>query len=68
MNGIREYVVGMEPANCWVEGRDKERARGTLQFLEPGETREYHLEIGIISSKLEADEFENKIKEIMSAK
>jgi len=42
------YVTGLEPANCLVEGRDKDRARGILQFLEPGETREYCLEISVL--------------------
>jgi len=59
MNGEGTYVVGMEPANCLVEGRGKERERGTLQFLQPGEKREYDLEIGVLTSiemieKLEA--------------
>ena len=48
MMGEGAYVVGMEPANCLVDGRDKERAAGTLQFLQPGETREYDLEIGVL--------------------
>lgn len=65
MNGEREYVVGMEPANCWVEGRDKERARGTLQFLEPGETREYHLEIGVLASAEEVASFEERVRHIL---
>jgi hypothetical protein len=46
--GQGDYVTGLEPANCLVEGRDKERERGTLQFLEPGEAREYLLEIGVL--------------------
>ena len=50
-HGVREYVVGMEPANCWVEGRAKERERGTLQFLKPGETRKYHLELGVLDGR-----------------
>ena len=50
MNGEGTYVVCMEPANCLVEGRDKERERGTLQFLQPGEKREYDLEIGVLTS------------------
>ncbi len=45
------YVVGMEPANCLVEGRDKDRARGILQFIEPGEKRRFDLEIGCLTSK-----------------
>ena len=45
------YVTGLEPANCLVEGRDKDRARGILQFLEPGESREYLLEIGVLDGQ-----------------
>lgn len=67
MNGTREYVVGMEPANCWVEGRVKERERGMLQFLEPGETRRYDLEIGVISGDDEASVFEKKVADILAA-
>jgi len=47
MIGEDVYCVGLEPANCLVEGRAKERERGTLQFLDPGEERSYHIEIGI---------------------
>ncbi len=45
------YVTGLEPANCFVEGRDKDRERGILQFLEPGETREYQLEISVLDGQ-----------------
>jgi hypothetical protein len=48
MMGQGTYVVGVEPANCYVEGRAKERNRQTLQFLEPGEEKAISLEIGII--------------------
>lgn len=64
MNGAREYVVGMEPANCWVEGRAKERERGTLQFLKPGETREYHLEIGVLTTPNEVNEFVDLVESL----
>jgi len=42
------YVVGIEPANCGVTGRADERKAGTLQFLSPGEEREFHLQIGVV--------------------
>jgi hypothetical protein len=49
MMGYGDYVVGLEPANCWPGlGRAGERERGTLHFLKPGETREYVLEIGVL--------------------
>ena len=47
MMGQGEYVLGLEPANCLVEGRSRERARGTLQTLEPGESRDFQVEIAV---------------------
>jgi hypothetical protein len=55
MVGAGTYVTGLEPANGLVEGRDKERARGTLQFLQPGEQREYVLEINVLANNAEID-------------
>jgi hypothetical protein len=43
------YVTGVEPANCHVEGRVKERERGTLQTLQPGEARNYRLEVSVVT-------------------
>jgi hypothetical protein len=59
-----EYVLGFEPANCLVEGRAKERERGTLQFLEPGETREFLVHIGVLDGNTQIDQFksENKLQ------
>lgn len=48
MMGEGEYVVGLEPSNCMTLGRDKERERGTLRYIEPGETKDFIMEIGII--------------------
>lgn len=67
MNGTQEYVFGMEPANCWVEGRDKERERGTLQFLEPGESRSYHMEIGVLVNSADVAEIERKAEMLVKA-
>lgn len=61
------YVVGLEPANCWVEGRAKERERGTLQTLKPGETRQYHLEIGVISSQDEIQAIQRSADRALSS-
>ncbi len=48
MMGVGTYVVGMEPANCGVGGRAKERAAGTLQFIEPGEERRFFVQMGVL--------------------
>jgi hypothetical protein len=61
MMGQSTYVCGLEPSTNWVEGRAKERAEGRLQFLEPGESRHYRLEIGVLSSPSEIDAFVAKL-------
>ncbi|HZT44038.1 MAG TPA: aldose 1-epimerase family protein [Chthonomonadaceae bacterium] len=60
------YVVGMEPANCLVMGRAHERAAGTLQLLEPGERREYALEIGVLAGPDEIARLETACREAAS--
>jgi hypothetical protein len=47
MMGEGLYVAGIEPGNCHVSGRNAERERGTLQILQPQETRRYMIEVGI---------------------
>jgi len=49
------YVTGLEPCNAGVEGRAKDRSDGTLPFLQPGERREYMLEIGVLDGNKAID-------------
>jgi hypothetical protein len=65
MMGQVDYVVGMEPANCLVEGRARERERGALQFLEPGERREYELEIGVLEDAEAIAGFRDTVREAL---
>jgi len=48
MPGEGAYVMGLEPANCWVDGRDAERRRGTLEHLRPRQSKSVRLEIGVL--------------------
>jgi hypothetical protein len=57
MVGEGEYVLGLEPANCLVEGRAKERERGTLQFLEPGEERQFLVQVGVLDGNTAIEQF-----------
>ena len=41
----RAYVMGVEPGNAHMGGRVYNREHGSLPILEPGERREYHLEV-----------------------
>ncbi len=47
MPAVGAYVLGLEPANCHVEGRPAERERGTLVSLQPGQAIEYNLELSV---------------------
>jgi len=47
MPGAGTHVLGVEPSNCWVDGRREERERGTLVYLEPGETMKYEISLHI---------------------
>jgi hypothetical protein len=47
MPGPGVHVLGIEPANCYVEGRTAERQRGTLVELQPGEVLTYELELEV---------------------
>ncbi len=53
--GFGDYVVGLEPSNCRVEGRSVDRAAGRLVTLEPGDSREYSVKIGVLSGDAEID-------------
>ena len=49
MMGEGAYIIGVEPANCnGLGGRAATREQGQLPMLEPGESRNYLLDIEII--------------------
>jgi hypothetical protein len=48
MMGEGNYVVGIEPSNCnGMEGRAAARSTGQLPILEPGESRNYRIELEV---------------------
>ena len=46
-----DYVIGLEPSNCHVEGRGAEKKRKTLRMLAPFEKVNFDLEIVILDKK-----------------
>jgi hypothetical protein len=52
-----QYVMGIEPANCGVEGRDKDRERKWLKFLKPGEQKQYRCTIEVLEGAEALTEF-----------
>jgi len=55
MMGQGDYVVGIEPCNSPCETRAVVREKGLLPMLEPGETREMHVEIDVLAGAGELD-------------
>ena len=53
MMGEGTYVMGIEPANCGVGGRESERRSGTLEFLDPGEERRFEVQIRVLDGEEE---------------
>lgn len=51
-------VVEVGPANCKCFGRAAEREAGTLQFLEPGEVRDYTIKFKVLDGLAVIDEAE----------
>lgn len=47
MAGAGSHVLGIEPANCHVNGRAASRESGWLKILEPGEEYTCHLELNV---------------------
>lgn len=53
MMGEQDYVVGFEPCNCGVQGRQVDEKLGLLHSLRPGESKVFRLEFGPITSEAE---------------
>jgi len=53
--GEGEYVLGIEPCNCYVGGRLDPRNQDVMQYLEPGESKDFDIEIDILSGSLNID-------------
>jgi hypothetical protein len=62
--GEGDYVMGMEPCNCFVGGRVDPRNNGILEYLEPGEIRNFDLTIEFLNGAEEIDSIAMKIKNI----
>jgi hypothetical protein len=57
MMGRGTYVCGLEPSTCRVAGRAAARAAGTLSVLGPGETRDFAVQLDVLTSAAEIEAF-----------
>ena len=57
-----DYVMGLEPSNNQVLGRDRERDNGTLQVLQGYESKHFRVEIGVLDGPEEIAAFEAMVQ------
>ena len=60
--GEGEYVLGIEPCNCYVGGRLDPRNKGVEEFLEPGESKDFDIEVKIMTGSQYICDLETQIK------
>jgi len=58
---LGEYATGIEPANGTVFGRAQNRAEGTLQTLQPGETAVFDLTLTVLDGHAAIQRFLTQI-------
>jgi hypothetical protein len=56
--GVGDYVTAIEPANCHTLGRRPERELGTLEYLAPGEVRDFEVTFSVLVGLDELHAFE----------
>lgn len=59
-----DYVLGLEPGNCHVRGRDVARQDGTLRYLEPFEVEESTLSVEILTTHSEIQDREMALRSL----
>ena len=56
------YIAGIAPGNCLPEAGTTEGEKNGGNFIEPGESRTFHLEIGVLASNSDIRAFENSLR------
>jgi hypothetical protein len=59
--GVGDYVAAIEPANCHTLGRRAERELGTLEYLAPGEVRDFEVTFSVLVGAEEIRVFESSL-------
>ena len=62
--GEGEYVMGMEPCNCYVGGRSDAKQKNTMEYLQPGEIRNFDLTIELLNGTGMIDNLVDQINSI----
>lgn len=61
MLGEGEYVLGIEPGNCYPLGRKEAAKRGHLEFIQPAEIRRFSVSVEVTDEKKQINEVMKEI-------
>lgn len=64
MMGEGEYVMGLEPATCRVEGRARSREAGLLEAIGPGGQRRFRIEVEFLDDAAGIDRIADEISRL----
>lgn len=62
--GESEYVLGLEPCNCYVGGRTDPLNQACADIIQPGGTRQFDIEAEILGSNEAIDEYVSLVKKL----
>jgi hypothetical protein len=60
-----DYVTGIEPVNTKIVGRGTLKKENRLPWIEPGETRDMEVEIGVLEGMPEIEDFSARIRKVL---
>lgn len=64
--GSTDYVLGLQPTNCFAAGRDYEREQGSLGVLAPMEHQRFDLTLTVIDGDADREAFSRRISDCKS--
>lgn len=64
MMGEGEYVLGIEPCNCYGSGREYLKASGLLEYIGPGEVRNFRIETEILDGAEQINRVKDEISKL----
>ncbi|MCD6546415.1 MAG: aldose 1-epimerase family protein [Thermotogae bacterium] len=62
MMGQSDYVIGIEPGNCYPVGREGAEKRGELQYIEPLEKKKFDIKLSVFDDVSKYNELIKLIK------
>lgn len=60
MMGVKDYVMGLEPGNCYPDGRRHDAAKRAFAMLAPGEKKTYGVRLTMLENEAQFEALKQK--------